>query len=576
MKTRIHSKMKSIGVVLFAATLAVSGVVNSPQSQAAGSGYTALSGFRVSDSRSTSPFSTGETRTISIAGSGSVPVSATAVVLNVTAVSKAAGGYLTVWPTGQPKPETSNVNFGPNDIVPNAVVVQLGSGSINIFSETGPTDVFVDVGGYFEGGFVGVAPARLLDTRRGTRIAGGAEVSVKVIGVAGIPTTGVAGVMLNVTAVAPAAEGYASVRPEGSAVPNASNLNFTQGIVVANAVGVGVGSNGNVRLLHASPAPADYIVDIFGYFETGSFVSLSPTRVFDSRKGAGGKGAVRDGESYSVQIAGVNGVPSTGIGAVLANVTVAAPTRGGYLSMWPNGVSQPNTSVLNFSANQTKPNLTVLTLGNGGAINLFNSSGSTQILIDVLGYFPGNTSTSPAAMPPVQTAGNGDAFLNDINNFRASGRQCNTAGFYSAASRLKWDDTLAKVARDHANAMASAGLTLGNLPSQPTLETKIISSEYRGYRPWDGDWFVFSGVGLTFSAALGNFATQSTPARSYCSLFYANYEDVAIGTASSAGRNYFAFLLDDPSTPSTFSALSAALTAEPRSNTPKGLTAELP
>lgn len=576
MKHRTNPRINGFRVALLAVTLAVSGVVHSPSSQAAGSGYTALSGFRVSDSRNTSPFSTGETRTISVAGIGSVPASATAVVLNVTAVSKASGGYLTVWPTGQPKPATSNVNFGPNDIVPNAVVVQLGSGSINIFSETGPTDVFVDVGGYFEGGFVGVAPARLLDTRGTSRIVGGSEVSVKVTGVAGIPTTGIAGVMLNVTAVAPTAEGYASVRPDGSAVPNASNLNFTAGIVVANAVGVGVGSNGNVRLLHVSSAPSDYIVDIFGYFETGSFVSLSPTRVFDSRKGAGGKGIVRDGESYTVQIAGVNGVPSSGIGAVLANVTVASPTRGGYLSMWPNGVPQPNTSVLNFSSNQTKPNLTVLTLGNSGAINLFNSSGSTQVLIDVLGYFPGTTSTSSVASPPVQSAGNGDAFLSDINGFRSSGRTCGTAGSYSAASRLKWDDTLAKVARDHANAMASTGLTLGNLPGQPTLETKIISSEYRGYRPWGGDWFVFSGVGLSFSAAVSAFATQSTPTRSYCNFFYANYEDVGIGSASSAGRNYFAFVLDDPSTPSTFSSLSAAFTAESRSDTPKGLTAELP
>jgi hypothetical protein len=532
----------------FLTTVATAFVVGSllsgvPQAQAA-SGYNALAGSRLYDSRSFTAFNSGETRTLTVAGSGGVPAGATGVVLNVTAVSPSVGGYFTVWPTGQSQPGTSNVNFRAGDTVPNAVVVQLGAGgAINLFNFGGTAHMLVDVAGYFEGGFTGVTPTRLLDTRSAPATAN--DQVVQVAGRAGIPTSGVAGVMLNVTVVTPAQSGYTTVHPDGTPQPNASNLNFVANEVVANAVGVGLGSNGSVRISHESPGVAHYLVDVVGYFPSGSYVSTSPTRVFDTRKGAGGKGLIRDGESFVVAVTGVAGLPTTGVGAVLANVTVTGPSRSGYATVWPNGVGKPNTSVVNFSANQTKPNLAVLTLGDAGAVNVFVSSGSTHVLIDVLGYFPGVTSGAGAAAPPIPVPTIGNANLNEWNTFRTNGRTC-ANGTYAPTTRLKLDDTLQSIAQANSNAAAAAGANL------PIADATVMMSEYRGLIPPDFDWFVLSGPaseGVT--SALAYLATVTTS--SYCpSIFGANI-DAGVGVAvSSTGRKYFTFLMNTPSYASTF------------------------
>jgi hypothetical protein len=89
-----------------------------------------------------------------------VPIGATGVLLNVTAVRPTADGFISVRPANASgSPTTSNLNFHAGDIVPNAVTVGLpsfngpGAGSIEItfdaFGVTGPTtDVLVDVVGY--------------------------------------------------------------------------------------------------------------------------------------------------------------------------------------------------------------------------------------------------------------------------------------------------------------------------------------------------------------------------------------------------------------------------------------------
>jgi hypothetical protein len=534
-------------VAASAAFAALASLVVAPGQAQAATGYNALAGSRLYDSRTVSAFANGETRSLIVAGAGGVPLAATAVVLNVTAVTPTAAGYLTVWPTGQTQPGTSNVNFKPGDTVPNAVVVQLGTGgSIDIRNVGGTTQVLVDVTGYFEGGFIGVSPTRLLDTRSSAPTAN--DHVVQVAGAAGIPASGVAGVMLNVTVVSPTQAGFTTVHPDGSAQPNASNLNFVGGDVVANAVGIGLGANGSIRVSHESVGVAHYLVDVFGYFPTGSFVAVEPTRVFDTRKGASGKGLIRDGESFVVAVAGVAGVPTSGVGAVLANITVTGPTRGGYVSVWPNGVAQPNTSVLNFSTNQTKPNLTVLTLGNAGAVNVFVSSGSSQVLIDVLGYFPGTTSTAGAVAPPLPVPTITNPSLNQWNVFRSVGRTC-ASGPYAAAVPLKADDTLQTIAQNHSNFMAAAQTTAG------ILDSTIEGSDYRGVTPNRFAWFVYSGSATSnISDALTALATATADS---CAAIYRTNIDAGVAVATSTtGRKFYTFLLNTPSYAATFTPTS--------------------
>ncbi|MCU1399751.1 MAG: hypothetical protein JWN62_2860 [Acidimicrobiales bacterium] len=85
--------------------------------------------------------------TLMIAGRGGLPNTVGAVVLNVTVDAPELSGYVTVYPCGTARPPVSNVNFAPNQTLPNLVVTKLSSaGTICIFTSS-PTHVIVDVFG---------------------------------------------------------------------------------------------------------------------------------------------------------------------------------------------------------------------------------------------------------------------------------------------------------------------------------------------------------------------------------------------------------------------------------------------
>jgi hypothetical protein len=114
-----------------------------------------LAPARILDTRSPSnPVGPGESRVLQVTGAGGVPADATAVVLNVTAVTPTAGGWLTLYPADAPLPVASNVNFSAGQVVPNAVSVKLGAvgadlGRIKIYNSAGQTHVIIDVAGYY-------------------------------------------------------------------------------------------------------------------------------------------------------------------------------------------------------------------------------------------------------------------------------------------------------------------------------------------------------------------------------------------------------------------------------------------
>jgi hypothetical protein len=110
-------------------------------------------------------------------------------------------------------------------------------------------------------------PARIADSRSGlqipTAVGALATVPVQVTGVGGIPGSGVAAVLVNVTLVWPWFAGYLTVWPSGASRPDTSNLNFdAAGQTVANTAIVPVGPDGKIQLFNGS---LQVIVDITGY-----------------------------------------------------------------------------------------------------------------------------------------------------------------------------------------------------------------------------------------------------------------------------------------------------------------------
>ena len=119
-----------------------------------GGTVTTITPERIVDSRTgvgtpAGPWGEGETRNVAVAGVGSVPAGATAVIANVTATNTTAWGFLSAWPAGSARPTSSNLNFLPGQTVPNLVMLKLGAGGqLSIFNGLGSANVIVDVMGY--------------------------------------------------------------------------------------------------------------------------------------------------------------------------------------------------------------------------------------------------------------------------------------------------------------------------------------------------------------------------------------------------------------------------------------------
>jgi len=367
--------------------------------------------------------SNGENRTILVAGQGPVPsTGVSAVVLNVTVTNTSAAGYLTAYPTGVPRPTASNLNWSAQQTVPNLVEVALGrGGQVDIYIYGSSADVIFDVQGWVgipansgaDGLFNGLAPARILDTRDGTggtnhSLGPGAALNLQVAGSvtynaapSGVPTTGVSAVVLNVTVTNPTQASYLTVYPAGSPRPVTSNLNFTAGQTVPNRVIVKLGTGGAITIFNAAGS-VNVIADVNGWFTDAStqiggtdFTGISPTRIIDTRTANWGLGPLQGGTEYLIQLLDSHGAPLTGVSAIVVNATATNTTAPGYLTIWPNTITLPVASDLNFLAGQTVPNLIVLQLGAGATFRIYNAAGNTDVAMDLVGFY----STQDAAVP---------------------------------------------------------------------------------------------------------------------------------------------------------------------------------
>jgi peptidoglycan hydrolase-like amidase len=223
------------------------------------------------------------------------------------------------------------------------------------------------------------------------------DLQMPVLGVSGIPLTGVTAVSLNLTAVGPTAEGYMTVWPCGSSQPGTSNVNFVKDQIVPNAVIAPVDSTGKVCI--ASSVASHVIVDVNGWFGTTSGLNaVTPTRVFDTRSGAGGVPAAKvgaldgSGSALEVSVLSAIGQSAGAVAAVSLNVTAtgtSASKFGGYVTAYPCG-ERPNASNLNFVSNQSVPNAVIVPVSATGTV-CFYVYGQADLIADVNGWFAGGS-----------------------------------------------------------------------------------------------------------------------------------------------------------------------------------------
>jgi hypothetical protein len=363
---------------------------------------------------------------VTIAGCGGVPLTGvSAVVVNVTITNNTQDGFLTVWPAGTTQPVISNLNFTPMQTVPNLVTVGLGAGGeVSIYNKRGTVDVIVDVVGYYKSAdaefdadpgsrFHGVTPSRYFDTRDGHGgvpvgpLAPDTTMSFAVTGTNSVPSDATA-VVMNVTAVNASTSSFLTVYPDDVERPTASNLNFTAPDPIPNLVVVRVPTDGMVDFYNRRGF-VDVVADVVGFYDTdrttdaGRFIPVTPFRRVDTRISSPfpSPGKVTGGSTLLARLPGTAGLPATGMGAVVANLTATEPTTAGFLTAYPPDGPLPFASNVNFVAGQTVPNLVMIEVSAGpppvngavgaGWLGIYNPYGATHVIVDVFGYFTAST-----------------------------------------------------------------------------------------------------------------------------------------------------------------------------------------
>ena len=345
---------------------------------------------------------------VAIAGEASATVSWTAP----------AGAITSSTVTASPGGATATVSGG----ALSATVTGLTDGTAYTFTVkatnsvgTGPASAPSNAVVPGRGQFIALAPSRILDTRTTSPVGPAGTMNAQVTGQGGVPASGVAAVVLNVTVTDTTASSYLTVWPAGLPRPLASNLNWSAGTTVPNLVEVAVGVGGQVSIFNAF-GNTDVLFDVAGYVATpsatpgsaGRYNPIVANRVLDTRTGLGAPGKQLCAyQSISVTIAGTPNVPSSGVAAVVLNVTatntVVAPS---YVTVYPTGGTRPVVSNLNFQPGQTVANRVVVKLGTGGSVDFFDYAGHTDVVADVAGWFTDGTTSSAAglfvAVPPAR------------------------------------------------------------------------------------------------------------------------------------------------------------------------------
>lgn len=376
----LHRFALVLGVVALAAGSVAVGPASSAQAAAPSSGrYTPLDTVRTwSGTVGTTP------KVVQVAGRTGVAANATAAVLNVQVQQPTQSGAVRVTARGV-APRTGVQWFRAGQSISNAATVRLVQGGIQVSVSAGTATVSIDVSGYYADGsgatFTPLTPARTFQ-----QTVGAAAVRVPVAGRTGVPADAVAAV-LTTSVQAPTADGTVRVTPAGTALQVATQA-FTRGASVSNLAVVRlVGGAAQVQL---SRGTATVAVDVAGYYansSTGSvYVPMDAVRVATSALTA---------TAQPLRLTSAGGVPGTAT-AVVANATVAQPTRAGILRVTPAGVD-PGVTAQWFAAKQSVSGAVVSKVVGSTVdrrVQARLSSGSTTLGLDVAGYFLDGSSGS--------------------------------------------------------------------------------------------------------------------------------------------------------------------------------------
>jgi acid phosphatase type 7 len=356
---------------------------------------------------------------VTVGGRAGVPIGAPAAALTFTITAPSAAGFLTVWPCGTARPNASLSNFGANETIAATTLLGLSSLGKVCAASSVPTHLIVDAAGHqpLGGDFVGVVPARLLDTRSagstidglqsgGGPVAAGSTTHVPVAGRGGV-AFGAAMAYLTVTLVGLQDAGFATVHPCTLGRPNVSTVNVSAGRASANTTVVAIA--GQVDICVYSSTRAQVIVDVVGFERAFSALDTA-----DAHRALDTRGSTRLGTTPRRVALGLDGpkMPN-GVGSVVLNATAVRASEAGFVTIYPPEASgtcagqPPTASVVNFAKDQTIADLVLSGVGSDAGGDEEHvcaySSVPTDFLLDVVAFSPSDGALVATISPSKDT-----------------------------------------------------------------------------------------------------------------------------------------------------------------------------
>lgn len=222
--------------------------------------------------------------------------------------------------------------------------------------------------------------------------------TVKVAGVAGLPSSGIGAVTMMVTIADPSGSGQLQMRADDADTTTLMMIyNSGVGGNTSNTGLLAVADDGTIQV-RTETAQSKVVIDITGYYTStkngvsaGGFVAMSPSRVLDSRGGIGAaQGQIPAGSQRTIQATGSNGIPA-GAAAVAVNIIVInREAKAGYVRPTPTGETR-STGVLNYNSvegQSTAMNAQVALNADGKfSIDTAEGGGKIDLVVDIQGYF---------------------------------------------------------------------------------------------------------------------------------------------------------------------------------------------
>lgn len=366
------------------------------------------------------PVEPGTPLVVQVGGRAGVPMTATAVSINVTATEAEGLGYFTIWPCDADKPVASSINFDAGQNIANSVVVPIAAdGTVCIQAGVSAADVVVDVTAWSASSeaYTPLVPARLLDTRAeqsptvGTTIDGeargqgvlmpGSQLVLPVVARGGVPE-GTVAVAINVTVTEAAGPGYLTVWPCDADKPLASTINYADPRAIANSVVVPLSADGNL-CIESGVTATHVVADVTGAFaESDEFGGLIPARLIDTRPETSptsgvtvdgeqqGTGPLAAGSQVELQVTGRGGdgnVVPDDARTVALNLTSTGARGAGFLTAWPCDQERPTASSVNYLTADPVANSIIVALSAEGTVCIYAGVAATDVVADVTSYF---------------------------------------------------------------------------------------------------------------------------------------------------------------------------------------------